>query len=568
MPNAPLSEIVSVDIEIAASKAAKLAFGVPLILDSENVLNTLATVPIAAVVREYASIKDLEADGFKAWHRAHKLARLVFAQIDRPKTIKVAGWKSDTATIKDALTGVEATDSAWYGLLLTIRAEDGTTAGQIKDAAEWCDTIAEKPHMLIFESNRADEKVNAGNLFADLKALARRQVAGIWHELRPARLKLTFSRAFVAGNAITFKLNGVTHSVNFNADSDTTLAAIATSIATNGAVARAVKITGGAGAADDRSIVATAAHGLVDLVLSDYACAGGVAQPTLSAGENDLPIKVLTVDAALIAGNSTVGGINGNSFGGVVFGVDSDTTLAAIATAFAALSGVGAAATIAVAGAADNDRQIEIYGQTKAGKLNVTAIRTTGGASQPNWTAGTAKSAAGAPADAAWLGRCIAATPGLLSWADKALSGVETDGLSTSERAAIVAQNGNFYATFGEDVNMTRKAMTAEGVTIRNRILVDWLKLTIQAAVVSVLATEDFVPYTDAGIAKIGGAVENVLLGAKIAGALASYSVSVPKRADVPSGDVQAATLNGVTFTAQSAGEIQTVAISGKLVTD
>ena len=136
MPNAPLSEIVDVSIEISASKAAKLSFGVPLILDAENVLSTLGTVPIAAVVHEYASINDLEADGFKTWHKAHKLARLIFAQIDRPKTIKVAGWKSDTAPIKDALTGVEATDTAWYALLLTTRAEDASSVTAIKDAYE------------------------------------------------------------------------------------------------------------------------------------------------------------------------------------------------------------------------------------------------------------------------------------------------------------------------------------------------------------------------------------------------------------------------------------------------
>ena len=568
MPNAPLSEIVDVDVEISASKAAKLSFGVPLILDGDNVLNTLGTVPIAAVAHEYASIKDLELDGFKTWHKAHKLARLIFAQIDRPKTIKVAGWKSDTATIKDALTGVEAVDTAWYALLVTTRADDSGGATAIKDAAEWCDTIAEKPHLLVYETGRVEDRIDAANLFSELKGLARRQVAGIWHGARPQRIKLTLSRSLVTGNTVSLKLNGVTHSVLFAADSDATLAALATAIATNPAVARAVKISGGAVATDDRSIVVTGAHGLVDLVVSDYSCTGGVAQANLSVGENDLPIRALTMDAALVAANSTVGGINGTGFAGIVFGGDSDTTLAAIATAFAGLAGVGAAVSVSVAAAADNDRVIEVYGTSKTGKLNVTSLRTTGGASQPNWTVTAVKSSAYAPIDAAWLGRCVAATPGLLSWADKALSGAETDSLSTSERAAIVNLNGNFYATFGEDVNMTRKAMTAEGVTIRNRILVDWLKLTIQAAVVSVLATEDFVPYTDAGIAKIGGAVEGVLLGAKIAGALASFSVTVPTRASVPPGDVASATLNGVTFTALSAGEIQSVSIAGKLVTD
>ncbi len=562
---APLSEIVDVQVSIIRSVRARESFNKPLIVDAENVLGSLASTPAVPEIREYASLAEMALDNFKPYHKAYRLADALFAQAKRPKTVKIAGWNSAHTTAA-VLTGIEGVDAAWFALLMTTRVEDATTATAIKDAAAWCQTTAERSHMLVYEANRTIDKSASSNVFSELAALVRTKAAGFFHTPRVQRLKLTISQALLASNSITYKINGdLQNATVFAADSDTTLAAIATQLAAHADIESAIVITGGAGTDVDRMIVITAAHYLRNVVLSDFACSGGVSQPTFAVGENDLPIRQLTFSAALVALNSTLVGINGTDTAATVFAVDSDTTMAAIATAIAGLSGVGNAAVILVAAAVTNDRVIEIYGLTPTGKLNVTKAIVTLGASQATCTVAVVDSSPSEPLDAGIVGRCVSADPGSLSWANKSLAVVGTDSLSTTERAAISAAYGNFFATFGDDVNMTRLGVTAEGVTIRNRILVEAMIIRIQAAIVAAEAAEDFIPYTDAGISLIGAAVESVLAKLKLDGWISEYTIDVPLRADVDAGDVSTGVLNDISFTAVSSGEIQTVNIVGTL---
>lgn len=114
---------------------------------------------------------------------------------------------------------------------------------------------------------------------------------------------------------------------------------------------------------------------------------------TLDAVVGDtVPIRVLTFSAALITGNVTNMTINGTAISAVTFATDSDTTMAAIATAIAGVTAyVQKAVVIPVTGGTSNDRVILVYPKTNTA-LTITSAAVTGGASQATIT-NTAKNA-------------------------------------------------------------------------------------------------------------------------------------------------------------------------------
>lgn len=92
-------------------------------------------------------------------------------------------------------------------------------------------------------------------------------------------------------------------------------------------------------------------------------------------------IKVITFDAALVASNQYDLTINGTAITPVVFATDSDTTMAAIATAIEAVTDyVSDAFVVPVTGGTSNDRVILVF--PKSTTLSLTGSAVTLGASQ------------------------------------------------------------------------------------------------------------------------------------------------------------------------------------------
>lgn len=570
-PVLPLSNIVSTSVTVQVSSPGDAAFDLAMVIDTENVLNTLpGSTPIAPQVRTYGSLVDMLADGFLPWHRAYRLAAAIFGQDARPDFIKVAGYNStigagDPSTF---LTALRALDPYWFALLTTVQV-DATVAASVTFAQQvsaWCLSTDPGESLFFCEGVGALEKGSTANIFSYFKDHSNDCASGWWHAPVHGYYSLTFSAALITGNSVSFKLNGQQVTVAFNADNATTLDDVITAILALNLVPfgsdmlqRAFKLS------DARTIMMQAAEPNEVLSITDFAVTGGASQALATFGEAGQTVGLITISAAFIAANSAILGINGVDTSATVFATTSDAQLAAIATKLAALAGVGYAAPITASGTTEDDRQILITSLLAAGRLDLTKALVTGGASQATIAYALQSVSPDYQASAAAVGECIAATPGTKAWSNRALNLVQADGLTTTEYAAIQANNANVYQAFSQNRNATRKGTVATGLSIRNKVIKEALIMAIQLAVFDALQQSDLQPMTDAGIQAIKAVVDGVGGQFKTQGALASFVSTFPKRSALASVDVSAGILKGCSFVAVSAGEIQQVVINGTL---
>jgi len=266
----PISTLVNLTVGFISSAASKAGFGIPLIVDTENVKAAAAGVP---VIKTYGSIAEMVADGYRNWNKATKLAKALMAQSPHPATFKVASVNSLSSA---ELTAVEAADAEWYALLLTSR-----TSANIQTVATWTESTATKRHCFFAETQDAAAFTSGASVLSILQSASRLRTAIAARKADPATYKLTISQAFVAANSITFTINATSPAATvFAADSDSTLAALAISIATVPGVASATVTAVGGGADNDREIVIVASDPLIDLTFTSYAVAGGASQGT------------------------------------------------------------------------------------------------------------------------------------------------------------------------------------------------------------------------------------------------------------------------------------------------
>lgn len=556
-----LDLIVDVQTTVVASSPGTAAFDVTMLFDGQNVLNTgPGTNPIVPVIRTYSTLAEMVADGFATYNFAYRAVQALFAQQDRPDTVKIAGVPSGV-DFQDFATAVETADPAWYGLLLDSGAND-TNAGYttaVQDLSEWCLSMATGKHCLFFDSSRAIDKTASANLFSGLKAVENDRTSGFWHGAIAGAYTLTFSEAFVASNSITGSVNGEAFTVAYTTDNDTTLQAVATALAPLDSVASATVLDAGTAQAN-RSIVLIAADPNNRLALADLAVTGGTTQPTGTYGLSAQTFRELTFSAALVASNVIAASINGNAISPVTYATSNDATVAAVAAALAGLDGVGFANVIQ---SGSNDRSILLCSLAASARLDLTAGSVTAGSSQATISYTQPGTQPDYMVSASIVGECIAAAPGTKAWSNRLLTLVGADAYSTTEYNAILANSANVYAAFSQQKKATRIGTTASGLTIRNRILVDALDMAIQNAVFEALQNAVLVPYTDAGIQSIVSVVNGVGQSFVSSGALASFTAAGPKRSAVSPSDVTQGVLNNVTFAAVSAGEIQKVNITG-----
>lgn len=159
----------------------------------------------------------------------------------------------------------------------------------------------------------------------------------------------------------------------------------------------------------------------------------------------------------------------------------------------------------------------------------------------------------------------------------KSLSTVEAQSLSTTDISSLESRNVSYYTTIGSQA-MVQGGKVSAGEWIDTIRFRDWLKTRIQQNVINLLLSLSKVPYTDPGIGLVQNAVTAALDAGVEAGGIArpssdettgtvtpSYTITVPKAAELDAATRKTRVLPKVKWTAQLAGALIAVEIGGTL---
>ena len=178
--------------------------------------------------------------------------------------------------------------------------------------------------------------------------------------------------------------------------------------------------------------------------------------------------------------------------------------------------------------------------------------------------------------EVAVMSRCFTAVPGSETWANKRLAGVKVDPLTETQFIVLRNKNVNTFERF-RNLSLTQTGKVSAGEWIDVIRFRDWLAEEIKVNVLNVLVNNEKVPYTDAGIAIIEGAIRQSLRQGQVNGGIApveydeegnknlGYTVTVPLAANISANQKASRILTDVKFTARLAGAIHVVEIKGSL---
>lgn len=182
-----------------------------------------------------------------------------------------------------------------------------------------------------------------------------------------------------------------------------------------------------------------------------------------------------------------------------------------------------------------------------------------------NYTAVSYKQTMASFFSAGWLGRVLPLQPGSETWMYKTIPGQVADVLTDTEELHLDGKNANYYDNLG-GVSITENGKCASGQFIDTTRGLDWLKSVMQVGIYNVLLNNPKVPYTDAGVAIIEKEVRQALsqgIQVGLLSATPSPTVIAPLVANESSANRSARTIPDITFTAQGAGAIHNVTVTG-----
>lgn len=171
-------------------------------------------------------------------------------------------------------------------------------------------------------------------------------------------------------------------------------------------------------------------------------------------------------------------------------------------------------------------------------------------------------------AGAAWLGKQLPTDAGSSTWAYKTLAGVTRDDLTATEITNVESNNGNHYQELA-GVNITFPGTMADGEFIDIQRTIDALTARIQEDIATILVNQPKLPYTDASVTTVKGAIRGALRSFQDDGALDAAVdpiITAPKVSEVSSADRANRLLPDVEFEAQLAGAIHKTTIAGRLI--
>jgi hypothetical protein len=177
--------------------------------------------------------------------------------------------------------------------------------------------------------------------------------------------------------------------------------------------------------------------------------------------------------------------------------------------------------------------------------------------------------------EAAWSGQQMSEDPGATTWKFKTLAGIIATPqtlMNTSEQAIVEGKNANVYVERA-GVSMTREGVMASGRFIDIQRGIDWLDSRMEEAIFSKLVNLKKVPYTDAGLTIIEGAIREVLnlaLNRTVISPIdpsngVDYELFIPNVADVPSADRLNRLFPDITFRALVGSAVHGVEVTGTL---
>ena len=170
-------------------------------------------------------------------------------------------------------------------------------------------------------------------------------------------------------------------------------------------------------------------------------------------------------------------------------------------------------------------------------------------------------------ANAAWLAINLSPDPGSYTPAYKTMAGIGVDSLRAGAKAALTAKYTTRYTRMG-GVNVTYEGRTPSARFWDVTRFVDWLKAEMQAAVYGLLINNPKIPYTNAGISAVKGAVEGALNKGRTAGGIADDTPIIVTAPDITETDVSDRAnriLRDVEFSCRLSGALHGIQITGTL---
>lgn len=182
--------------------------------------------------------------------------------------------------------------------------------------------------------------------------------------------------------------------------------------------------------------------------------------------------------------------------------------------------------------------------------------------------------------ECAWVGRCLPADPGSITWKWKVFSGQVASTFTATQLNAIRTAHGNALQSQA-GVIFTNEGMTSSGKYIDVIMGRDWIEDQLRTDLLSLFINNNSIPYDDSGIAMVEGVVRGVLKRAGDNGVIAKaisaadmlqsddkvymYRVTVPQRSDTSTNDRATRTLSDVKFAYTVAGAIHEVEVTGTI---
>ena len=539
-------DLASVSISRTTRTPTAAGFGTALILAYHSLY--------VDRVRAYGSLAEMVADGFTPYDPAYLAAQSAFAQAIAPASVKVGRRALAYTQVVDVTP--DAPVSASVAETYTVKV-DGLAAAFTSDATPTLSEVCTGVAAAINALRDADAIVATAGSTAGTQTLTGATLDG------------------ATGGAAMSTPRFVTFAFSASADWDATSVTL-TGLDGNGASqSETIAVPNGG----DATVTSTKRYlQVTSIAIPAQSGTGG----TLTVGVR-APVTAVASGGTKVVCTSAAGELH--SFERVTgnLSLKTQTTNPGVATDLAAvlaadgdwygllLDSQGAAEIAAAAAWVESNKRLFVWNTSDTDSL------ATGGTASIFYTtkaAGYVRSAgiyhpklntSDAWAAAAWMGEEFPKEPGASTWAFKSLAGVSVYDLTTAQRTALEAKNGNHYLSVG-GLSLTGPGESASAEWLDIVRDLDWLSARLQEAGVGVFASNDKVPFTDEGISLLLTAVRAVLNTAVTAGVLASgFTLTAPKASAVSTSNKQARHLPSVSFAATLQGAIHSVAITGRV---